>query len=679
MSKIIKTTLLAGLVSLSVGPAIASDNATWQYEDVFNIEYAASPQVSPSGDSIVYERRSMDIMSDSTRINLWQYNLSSNAHTPLLSGKAQYRMARFSSDGKKLAYISNEEGDNQLYVRWLQSGDTARVTNVEHGVSSISWSPNGQWIAFSMFKPQEAKVIFSEMPKKPKGANWAGTAKYIDQMSYRSDGRGFLPYGYRHIYVVPAEGGTPRQITTGDFHHGGNIAWSQDGEQIFISGDRHPDWQDRPRESDIYQINVATGETTNVTKREGPDAAPVMSPNGKKIAYLRFDDKKLSSQNNDIFIMNNDGTDVKNLTAKLDRPIGNPKWDTKGRGLYFSYDDYGQKYVGYVNLKGKITEKITKLGGQSLGRPYTSGEFAVVDTNELVVTLANASRPADLAMVKKGKTRKVTSLNEDLLGHKTTAEMGEITVKSTVDGRDIQAWYALPPNFDKNKKYPLILEIHGGPHTAYGPNFSTEVQLMAAKGYVVVWANPRGSTSYGEDFANLIHHNYPSQDYNDLMDVVDGMVAKPYVDSNNLFVTGGSGGGVLTAWIVGKTDRFKAAVVAKPVINWLSFALTADGYSYFTKYWMPGMPWDHVEHLWARSPLSLVGNVTTPTMLLTGEEDVRTPMSETEQYYQALQLRKVDSAMVRIPKASHGIAARPSNLIQKVGNIMAWFEKYRTQ
>ncbi|WP_394228528.1 S9 family peptidase [Pseudoalteromonas spongiae] len=679
MSKIIKTTLLAGLVSLSAGPAIASDNATWQYEDVFNIEYAASPQVSPSGGSIVYERRSMDIMSDSTRINLWQYNLSSNAHTPLLSGKAQYRMARFSPDGKKLAYISNEEGDNQLYVRWLQSGDTARVTNVEHGVSSISWSPNGQWIAFSMFKPQEAKGIFSEMPKKPKGANWAGTAKYIDQMSYRSDGRGFLPHGYRHIYVVPAEGGTPRQITSGDFHHGGNIAWSPNGEQIFISGDRHPDWQDRPRESDIYQINVATGETTNVTKREGPDAAPVMSPNGKKIAYLRFDDKKLSSQNNDIFIMNNDGSDVENLTAKLDRPIGNPKWDTKGRGLYFSYDDFGQKYVGYVNLKGKITEKIAKLGGQSLGRPYTSGEFAVVDTNELVVTLANANRPADLAMVKKGKTRKVTSLNEDLLAHKTTAEMGEITVKSTVDGRDIQAWYALPPNFDKNKKYPLILEIHGGPHTAYGPNFSTEVQLMAAKGYVVVWANPRGSTSYGEDFANLIHHNYPSQDYNDLMDVVDGMVAKPYVDSNNLFVTGGSGGGVLTAWIVGKTDRFKAAVVAKPVINWLSFALTADGYSYFTKYWMPGMPWDHVEHLWARSPLSLVGNVTTPTMLLTGEEDVRTPMSETEQYYQALQLRKVDSAMVRIPKASHGIAARPSNLIQKVGNIMAWFEKYRTQ
>ena len=667
-----KKIALSGLMGLFASSAFAQDNAAiWQYEDVFNIEYAASPQVSPDGDTVIYERRAFDIMSDSTRTNLWQINLNNNMHSPLLSGKAQYRMARFSPDGSRLAYVSSEEGDNQLYVRWLQSDQTARVTNVQKGVGNISWSPEGKWLAFTMFKPKASSGIFKEMPAKPKGANWAGTAKYIDQMSYRSDGRGFIPSGFQHVYVVPAEGGTPRQITQGDFHHRSNIVWSKAGESLFISGARHPEWQDRPRESDIYQVNVKSGETINLTDRAGPDTAPVISPNGKQIAYLRFDDKKLSSQNFDIYVMDTKGEKVKNLTAKLDRPISQPKWDKKGRGLYFSYDDLGQKYVGYVSLKGKISEKIAKLGSQSLGRPYTSGQFAVVDSNELVITQANAQRPADLAVVKKGKIRALTSLNDDLLGHKTSAAVSEITVKSSVDGRDIQAWYALPPNFDASKKYPMILEIHGGPHTAYGPNYSTEVQLMAAKGYVVVWANPRGSTSYGEDFANLIHHNYPSQDYNDLMDVVDGMVQKSYVDKDNLFVTGGSGGGVLTAWIIGKTDRFKAAVVAKPVINWLSFALTADGYSYFTKYWMPGMPWDHVDHLWQRSPLSLVGNVTTPTMLLTGEEDVRTPMSETEQYYQALQLKKVESAMVRIPKASHGIAARPSNLIQKIGNIIA--------
>jgi dipeptidyl aminopeptidase/acylaminoacyl peptidase len=655
-----------------------NDSAVWQYEDVFNIEYAAAPQVSPDVKSVIYERRSLDIMIDGTRTNLWQINLKNNLHSPLLSGKAQYYSPRFSPDGSRLAYISNEQGDSQLYVRWLATGQTARVTNVNKSVSNISWSPSGKWLAFSMFKPKAKSGIFNEMPEKPKGANWAGTAKYIDQMNYRSDGRGFTPNGFHHIYVVPSEGGTPRQVSKGDYHHRSNIVWSQDGKSLFISGDHHPQWQDRPLESDIYRVDIKSGNTVNITNRSGPDNSPVLSPNGKRLAYLRINDKKLSSQNSDIYIMETDGKAVKNLTSSLDRPISQHKWDKKGRGLFFSYDDFGQKYVGYVTTKGKITTKIAQLGGQSLGRPYTSGEFAVIDNDEIVITSANSERPADLALVKKGKMRSLTSLNDDLLNHKTSASVNEITVKSSVDGRDIQAWYALPPGFDASKTYPLILEIHGGPHTAYGPNFSTEVQLMAAKGYVVVWANPRGSTSYGEDFANLIHHNYPSQDYNDLMDVVDGMTAKSYIDKTNLFVTGGSGGGVLTAWIIGKTDRFKAAVVAKPVINWLSFALTADAYSYFTKYWMPGLPWEHVEHLWQHSPLSLVGNVNTPTMLLTGEQDVRTPMSETEQYYQALQLRKIESAMVRIPKASHGIAARPSNLIQKVGNIIAWFEKYRT-
>ena len=676
-----KLTLSTFIMSVLSYGAVAQpeEQLIWQYEDVFNIEYAASPKVSPDGETIIYERRALDIMSDSTRTNLWELRLDDNSHRPFLSGKAQFRSAEFSPDGKRVAYISNHEGDTQIYVKWLDTGEVARVTNVQSGVGNISWSPDGRTIAFSMFKRESSSGIFKEMPKKPKGAKWAGTATFIDQKRYRGDGIGFLPKGYRHIFVVPSDGGTPRQITKGNFNHGGNIAWSKDSKSIFIAGDRHEDWQSRSRESDIYQVDIKTAKVTNLTARSGPDTQPVVSPNGNKIAYLRYEDRKMSSQNFDIYTMNIDGTSAKNLTQSIDRPIRSPRWDKKGRGLYFSYDDNGQKYIGYVSIKGKIKYKLAKLGGQSLGRPYTSGEFTVSDNGELIFTYANDNRPADLAKInKRKKLTQLTFLNEDLLAHKDTAEIKALTVKSSIDKRDIQAWYALPPHFDSSKKYPLILEIHGGPHTAYGPNFSTEVQLMAAKGYVVVWSNPRGSTSYGEEFANLIHHNYPSQDHDDLMDVVDGMVEKPFIDKDNLFVTGGSGGGVLTAWMIGKTDRFKAAVVAKPVINWLSFALTADAYTYYTQYWMPGMPWEQVDHLWKHSPLSLVGNVSTPTMLLTGEVDYRTPMSETEQYYQALQLRDIDSAMVRIPKASHGIAARPSNLIQKVGNILAWFEKYNT-
>ena len=247
---------------------------------------------------------------------------------------------------------------------------------------------------------------------------------------------------------------------------------------------------------------------------------------------------------------------------------------------------------------------------------------------------------------------------------------------TSAGGLEIEGWIVTPPDFDASKKYPLILEIHGGPFTAYGPHFSAEIQLMAAAGYVVLYTNPRGSTSYGYDFANEIHHNYPGQDYDDLIAGVDAAIARGYVDADRLYVTGGSGGGVLTAWIVGKTDRFRAAVSAKPVINWISTVLTTDIGAFMPEYWFASQPWEDPDSYWERSPLSLVGNVSTPTMLMTGEQDHRTPIPEAEQYYQALQLRKIDTALVRIPDASHGIAGRPSQLIAKVDNILAWFAKY---
>ncbi|QDP03059.1 S9 family peptidase [Thalassotalea sp. PS06] len=649
-------------------------------EDVFDIEYVGGLDVHPSKNYVIYERRAMDIMADSTRINLWQINSDGSDHRPVLSGKASYRMPVFSPDGSRLAYVSSFEGNNQLYMRWLDTGQTARVTNLQHSPSSISFSPDGKWIAFVMFTPGKPSSLPVKMPKQPKGAKWAGNATYIDSFSYRSDGAGFVPAGFNQIYVVPSEGGSARQITEGDFNHSGQLSWSKDSKHIIFSANRTEDWQRQPLASDIFQVDVMSGEIAKLLEREGPEFSPIISPDGKKIAYLQVNDRKLASQNALVYVMNRDGSNSKGLVSKLDRPIANIQWGPKSDSVYFSYDDHGKKKLASVNLSGKITRHKAQLGGQSLGRPYTSGSYVVANSSDVFYTQANSQRPADLGVeTKDGELLRLTRLNEDVLAPKELAKVRSLTVKSSVDERPIEAWLALPPNFDPEKKYPLIMEIHGGPHTAYGPQFSLEIQLMAAQGYVVVWANPRGSTSYGEEFANLIHHNYPSEDYNDLMDVVDGVIEEGFVDEEQLFVTGGSGGGTLTAWIIGKTDRFKAAVVAKPVINWLSFSLTADAYAYFTQYWMPGMPWEQVDHLWKHSPLSLVGNVSTPTMLLTGEVDYRTPMSETEQYYQALQLRNIDSAMVRIPKASHGIAARPSNLAQKVAYILAWFEKYNKQ
>jgi acylaminoacyl-peptidase len=292
-------------------------------------------------------------------------------------------------------------------------------------------------------------------------------------------------------------------------------------------------------------------------------------------------------------------------------------------------------------------------------------------------TRTTAERPADVALLEPGGSPRIlTALNDDLAAQRVLASAHEFVVRSSHDGREIQAWVVMPPHFDPARRHPLLLEIHGGPFADYGVRFAYEFQAYAARGYVVLYANPRGSTGYGEEFGNLIHHAYPGHDYDDLMSCVDDLLARGLVDPERLYVTGGSGGGVLTAWIVGKNQRFRAAVSAKPVIDWTSHVLTADAYPFFVRYWFPAPPWEEPEEYFRRSPLALVGNVTTPTMLLTGEQDWRTPISQAEEYYQALKLRGVDTALVRIPDSSHGLADRPSQLMSKVLHVLAWFERY---
>ena len=672
--------LLASITALLSTAACAEALPdTLQYEDTFNLEYAASPFFSHDGNSVFYERRSMDIMKDRTHSTLWQVSVDGKRHRPVLANNANVRSATLSPDGNMLAYVSDEGGSNQIYVRYQDTGQIAKLTTVEFMPGNLTWSHDGKHVAFTLFTPTLDKPLFTGMPKKPKGAEWAETAKVINTTSYRSDGRGYLPAGFNQIYILPVSGGTPRQLTTGAFPNDGKLAFSADDKRIFFSANRNTDYSLEPLTSDIFSVDISSTDVTAVTSLPGPESSPTLSPNGKYLAFNQVEDNKMSYQNGDITVLELKSGKVTRLTSSLDRSVQQFEWNSDSDGLVFSYLDHGQTRLAEVNLKGKITKLKATLGGQSLGRPYTSGQFAVADNGTIAFTTDDPLRPADIAVTTKRGTSTLTDLNSDALAHLKLANVETMPVKSSVDGRDIDAWIALPPNFDKAKSYPLILEIHGGPHAAYGPHFAMEIQLMAAQGYVVVWSNPRGSSSYGADFGNLIHHNYPSEDYNDLMDVVDTAIGKGFIDEKNLFITGGSGGGVLTAWSVGKTNRFAAAVVAKPVINWISFGLTADAYPYFTEYWMPGKPWEAFDHLWAHSPLSLVSNVKTPTMLLTGESDYRTPISESEQFYQALRLQGVDASMVRIPGASHGIASKPSRLIQKVGNIMAWFEKYRTK
>ena len=647
--------------------------------DVFQLEMAADPQISPDGSRIAYARRSNDIMTDRTRSNIWIVDAQGGQHRPLMSGTDSYTSPRWSPDGTRLAYVSSAEGRGpELYVRWMQSGQTALLSNLPTSPSSITWSPDGTQIAFSaLVKGEGAKL--AKAPAKPEGAEWAPPVIVIDKIYYRGDGRGYIEPGYSHVFVIPADGGTPRQVTSGDFNHTGQMTWSPDGENIVLSANRNDDWEYKTRNSGLWSVNVASGEMMQLTDRDGPDGSPVYSPDGSKIAYLGYDDKLMGYHNNNVYVMDMSDGSVEELTTEFDRSVNSVQWAGSSSRLYISYDDRGVRHIATLSMAGRIDSIADDVGGTGVSRPYTGGGFSVANNGAYAYSAGTPYRPADIAAGRRGDSaNKLTNLNDDLLAHKTLGEVEEITWTS-VGGLEVQGWIVRPPDFDPEMQYPLILEIHGGPFAAYGPAFSVETQLYAAAGYVVLYTNPRGSTSYGDAFANEIHHNYPGQDYDDLIAGVDAVIARGYVDEEQLFVTGGSGGGVLSAWIVGKTDKFAAAVVAKPVINWTSEALYSDISRTVPGYWFEKLPWEDPEEYWRRSPLSLVGNVNTPTMLITGENDYRTPMPESEQYYQALKLRKIDSALVRVPESSHGIASRPSNQIAKVDNFLAWFAKYRKE
>ncbi len=657
----------------------AADGSRFTAADVFELEYVADPQISPDGNRIVYVRTFMDVMTDRPRRNLWLINFDGSGHRPLLTGQQNFSSPRWSPDGSRLLYVaSDEHGKPQLFLRWMDTGQTAMLTRLQRAPGGLSWSPDGRWIAFSMFVP-DSPDPFAKLPPKPEGAEWAPPARTYERLLYRMDGAGFLPLGHTHLFLLPAEGGTPRQLTEGPYNHGGTPEWTPDGRHLLISANRRDDWEYQMSDSEIYEISVADGTARPITDRRGPDSGPRVSPDGSKIAYSGFDDRFQGYQVSKLYVMNRDGTGARIIADQLDRDIGNYQWAADGRGLFFQYDTEGNTRVAHVSLDGTVTDLASDVGGLSLGRPYSGGDFSVSRNGRFAFTHSTPDHPADLGVGARGsEARRLTRLNDDLLAHKELGEVEEIWYESSFDGRRIHGWVVKPPGFDPGRKYPLVLEIHGGPFANYGDRFTAEIQLYASAGYVVLYTNPRGSTSYGEEFGNLIHHAYPGNDFHDLMSGVDAVIERGYVDEDQLFVTGGSGGGVLSSWIVGHTDRFAAAAVQKPVINWYSWVLTADmGGTGGLKYWFPDTPWNALEHYMERSPIHHVGNVTTPTMLITGEVDWRTPMSESEQFYQALKIQKVPAALVRIPEASHGIAARPSHLIAKVAHILAWFDRYR--
>ena len=632
-------------------------------------EWASSPQLSPDGKQVLYSRSWINLKDDKRETDLWIVNTDGTMNRFFLNGSN----GRWSPDGTKIAFTRKGEPDGtQIFIKYLGvEGEPTQITKLEKSPGGMTWSPDSEHIAFTMHVDSEAPLKPTGLPKKPKGAKWTKAPRVIDQVDYSQDRVGFLERGYRQLFVVPAEGGTARQITEGDWNVSSGIEWAHGGKSILFSSLREPEAEYARRQSNIYSVDVMTKEIKQITTREGGEYGARVSPDGKKVAFIGSLWTKNFYHDQKLFVMNADGSGVELISEQLDQTPGRPTWAPDGSGVYFNVREYGNSNLYFTDLQGK-TKKITD-GNHMLS------VNDIADNGKAVATWSDPHNPSDIVafdLSAPTSIKPITDVNSDVFDYIELGEVEEVWYKST-DGMDIHGWIVKPPGFDASKKYPLVLRIHGGPHGMYHVGFNYNFQLHAAQDQVVLYTNPRGSTGYGYDFANAIQNAYPGNDYDDLMAGVDEVISRGYIDENKMYVYGGSGGGVLTSWIVGQTDRFAAASVNYPVTNWFSFVGTTDGagwYYNFEKY-----PWeDPTEHI-KRSPLMYVGNVKTPTMLMCGENDLRTPISQTEEYYQALKMNKVPTVMIRFNDEFHGTSSKPSNFLRTFGYLNAWFEKHPTK
>ncbi|WP_286235380.1 alpha/beta hydrolase family protein [Thalassotalea sediminis] len=646
-------------------------------ERVFDIEYATDPQISPNGKKVAYVRHTMDKMTDQDKSQIWLIDLVSGSHLPLLEGKQSSWSPRWSPDSKTLLYSTTSDGKVELRLFFVAANRSLTLSQFTRSPSNAVWSPDGKQIAFNMFVKGE-KPSFAKPISAPEGATWNEAVKVYDDLIFRFDGSGYLEVGTDQVFSLPVEGGTPRQLTFGEADL--TMASWLNNNTILVEGNTNDDRDIDIIESDIYRISLDNLSMQALTDRDGPDSSPIVSPNGKLIAYRGYTDKRLSYQQSNLYIMDADGGNKRELAKDFTGAIGQMQWSPDGKSLLVLSEDHGVLTLFNISLRGKVKPVTSNIGGGSIGRPYASGSFSVSANKQpkIAYMLGSPDRPSEISITSiTGKNSSVlTKLNNDLLPYLNMATVEEIKVTSSHDGKEIEAWVALPPNFKADGSFPMILEIHGGPYAMYGPYFGSEIQRYAAEGYVTVWSNPRGSTGYGEDFALEIDLNYPGNDYHDLMSVVDELIKRKYVSDERLFVTGGSGGGILTAWIVTKTNRFAAAASIKPVINWMTMALAGDIAPFVRRHWFRQDPWSNPDAFLKYSPIRYMDKVTTPTMVMVGEEDYRTPTWEAEQFYTALKMLDVDTALIRVPNAPHYIASRPSRLIAKTDNIMGWFAKY---
>jgi dipeptidyl aminopeptidase/acylaminoacyl peptidase len=671
------------VAALSAGAAVRAQekrsDTLLTTEHYLDWERVSDAQISPDGARIVYTRQHVNKMEDKWESELWILNADGSQHRFLTKGSSP----RWSTDGRRLLYLA--EGDPkgaQLFVRWIDTdGPATQITRVAETPRNVRWSPDGKWIAFSAFVPESEKWNIS-MPAEPKGAKWTPPPRVVDTMHYRQDQVGFLEDGFTHLFVVSSEGGTPRQLThgkwtvaPGELRGGAQIDWTPDSKTIVFGGDKSANVDSSYQTSQLFAVEVASGTVRDVLTKGGDWSRPAVSPDGRMVAFTGFAPSGHTHTVSDLWVMplaSNGSGDMRKISGDFDRDPINLRWAPDGSGVYFDADDRGARNVAFAAIVGGV--KTLTTGRQMLSFDSLSKNLIAAGVS------ADLAHPQDVVKVdlkQPAQIVKLTDVNADVLQGKQLGAVEEITYTSSGNAK-VMAWVTRPPSFDAAKKYPLILEIHGGPFGNYNVAFNYMFQNFAANDFVVLTVNPRGSTGYGSDFINGIDHNYPGPDYDDLMAGVDAVVAKGYVDQTRMYVSGCSGGGVLSSWVIGHTDRFAAAAVRCPVIDWISMAGHTDiplfTYSFFKKpFWEDPSDW------LAHSSLMSVGHVTTPTLLMTGVLDRRTPMPQTEEYYQALKMRGVPVKLLQFNDEYHGTGSKPSNYIRTQLYMMSWFNQWTRQ
>jgi dipeptidyl aminopeptidase/acylaminoacyl peptidase len=672
MSRIIVLTALLG-VALGVSAADSSPAGRFTVGRYLDLQSASAPKISPDGSQILYARTMIDKQADKYQSAIWIVNADGSHHRFLAKGSG----AIWSADGKSIAFLAPGEPKGvQIFALQLGvQGPPTQLTWLTEEPGNLRWSPDGKWIGFTMRVPDAEKWTI-DLPAAPEGATWAKTPRFTERLHTFRDQAGFTERGWRHLFLVASDGGTPRQVTSGNWSVGTSsfevaisVDWefTPDGRSAIIEGYKEGDPDHNDRESYIYSVDLKSGAVNRLTKTIGSWNQPTVSPDGKTVAYVGYT-KTDTNHVMDLWTMSADGSNATLQSQGFDREPRALRWAPDGGALYFTAEDRGSIHL-YSWSRGKGIRQLTNGAEVVLNPTIGKGAIAAVRSSFREpgnVVLLNERRPESV--------QQLTHLNEELLREVALANAEEIWYDSS-GGAKIQGWIVKPPDFDPARHYPLLLEIHGGPQAMYNVQFSPQFQNFASNGYVVLFINPRGSTGYGTAFGDAILKHYPGPDYDDLMAGVDAVLKKGIVDESRLYVSGCSGGGVLSSWMITHTNRFAAAAVRCPVIDWISMAGETD-IPFFTYRFFKKPFWEDPTDWLEESSLMHVGNVKTPTLIMTGELDRRTPIPQSEEFYQALKYRGIPAALLRFDQEYHGTGSKPSNWMRTQLYMMSWFQRY---